>query len=288
MAKIVRRTLIQFGTTINAASEIGQFGSYASPDFSGDVGVMQSGTSWERGWFGAVLNTNRQFIQDQNAIDYVFCYMLSYLLQQGIAEWDAGTTYYLNSICQIAGQIFISLQDDNTNNNPGTSPTFWQAGLPGAEVSGAVKAYAGVVAPSGYLLCQGQAVSRSTYAALFNICGTAYGAGDGSTTFNIPDLRGRVPVGFLTADPNFGVVGGVGGQETIDLQHNHVMQADGGATGPVDTANFQNRVKIAGGNLYGITGAQQAEGVSTTVSDAGNPAQSIIQPYQTMNYIIKT
>lgn len=60
---------------------------------------------------------------------------------------------------------------------------------------GAVIDYAGSTAPSGWLFCAGQAVSRTTYAALFTAIGTTYGVGDGSTTFNLPDLRGRVTVG---------------------------------------------------------------------------------------------
>ena len=52
-------------------------------------------------------------------------------------------------------------------------------------------AFAGVSAPSGFLICDGSAISRSTYSSLFSTVGTAYGAGDGTTTFNIPDLRGR-------------------------------------------------------------------------------------------------
>ncbi|MBI5219740.1 MAG: tail fiber protein [Bacteroidia bacterium] len=51
--------------------------------------------------------------------------------------------------------------------------------------------FAGTTAPTGYLLCDGSAVSRTTYAALFAAMGTAYGSGDGSTTYNLPDLRGR-------------------------------------------------------------------------------------------------
>ncbi len=50
-------------------------------------------------------------------------------------------------------------------------------------------------APAGYLFCDGTAVSRATYAALFAVVGTIYGTADGSTTFNLPDLRGRVPAG---------------------------------------------------------------------------------------------
>lgn len=60
---------------------------------------------------------------------------------------------------------------------------------------GALVPYAGASAPSGFLLCAGQAVSRTTYADLFDIIGTTYGSGDGSTTFNVPDLRGRGAVG---------------------------------------------------------------------------------------------
>jgi hypothetical protein len=66
---------------------------------------------------------------------------------------------------------------------------------------GMVAAYAGSSAPSGWLLCDGTAVSRTTYSALFAAIGTSYGAGDGSTTFNLPDLRGRVPVGKPPARP---------------------------------------------------------------------------------------
>lgn len=61
--------------------------------------------------------------------------------------------------------------------------------------AGGLIPYAGPTAPSGYLLCDGTAVSRTTYVDLFTAISTAYGIGDGSTTFNLPDLRGRVPVG---------------------------------------------------------------------------------------------
>jgi microcystin-dependent protein len=60
---------------------------------------------------------------------------------------------------------------------------------------GSVTAFAGASAPSGWLLCYGQAVSRTGYAALFAVLGTTYGSGDGSSTFNLPDLRGRVTAG---------------------------------------------------------------------------------------------
>jgi microcystin-dependent protein len=61
--------------------------------------------------------------------------------------------------------------------------------------TGEIKAFAGATVPKGYLLCFGQAISRTAYAGLFAVLGTTYGAGDGSTTFNLPDLRGLVVAG---------------------------------------------------------------------------------------------
>lgn len=65
--------------------------------------------------------------------------------------------------------------------------------------AGAMTMFAGVVAPAGFLLCDGSAISRSTYAELFTAIGTSWGAGDGSTTFNIPDMRGASPGGAGTS-----------------------------------------------------------------------------------------
>lgn len=64
--------------------------------------------------------------------------------------------------------------------------------------SGTIIGFAGSSAPSGWLLCDGSEVSRSLYAALFAAIGTAFGVGDGGSTFNVPDLRGRIPIGAGT------------------------------------------------------------------------------------------
>jgi microcystin-dependent protein len=69
----------------------------------------------------------------------------------------------------------------------------WQGAV--SAPAGTINSFAGTTAPSGWLLCAGQTVSRSTYANLFAVVGTTYGAGDGSTTFALPDLRGRTVAG---------------------------------------------------------------------------------------------
>lgn len=112
---------------------------------------------------------------------------------------------------------------------------------------GVIQAYAGSIAPQGWLLCYGQAVSRKTYASLYKIIGVTYGAGDGTTTFNVPDCRGRAMVGAdnmggVSAGRITAVWGGVlgqsGGAEKHTLiegelaRHKHL-----GATGSINTAD---------------------------------------------------
>src|SRR5262245_7755956 len=89
---------------------------------------------------------------------------------------------------------------------------------------GVIQTYAGSTAPTGWLLCDGAAVSRTTFAVLFAICGTTYGAGDGSTTFNLPNLKGRMPVGIDAAQPEFDVRGETGGAKILQ-NHVHDMAA---------------------------------------------------------------
>lgn len=145
--------------------------------------------------------------------------------------------------------------------------------------------YAGSSAPTGYLLCDGSAISRTTYSDLFGIIGLTYGVGDGSTTFNIPDLRGRViagqdDMGGSSANRLTGQTGGVdgtdlgnvGGQEehtltSAQMQHNHSIQsqslAGGGGT-----------VSVYNSNL----------GINQNTATAHNN----VQPTIILNYIIKT
>ena len=79
---------------------------------------------------------------------------------------------------------------------------------------GAIKPWGKSTAPVGYLLCDGTAVSRTTYADLFAIISTTYGAGDSSTTFNVPDLQGKMPQGYDGSTYN---LAGTGGANTVTV-----------------------------------------------------------------------
>ena len=95
--------------------------------------------------------------------------------------------------------------------------------------AGIVMSFAGSVAPVGWLLCDGSSVSRTDYADLFTVIGTTYGSGDGETTFNLPNLSGRVAIGVS----NSHALGTTGGEETVTLsetelpEHSHVVPAHG-------------------------------------------------------------
>jgi microcystin-dependent protein len=117
-----------------------------------------------------------------------------------------GFTTATNSsiIKQVYSNAGISIESTNGNLAPIRSNVFLQATVTGSTSSqsvaplipaGVIVAWAGSSAPDGWLICNGTAISRTTYAALWNICSTTFGAGDNSTTFNIPNLQGRAIYG---------------------------------------------------------------------------------------------
>lgn len=127
MPKIERKTQKIFGG--NAESDqLAVFGSMISgtPVYNDDIEALQS-EAYTEGWKAAVAANEAPFMEEMNAVQYGFSKQLAYLFQQGIAEWDAGTTYYLNSFCQVGGVIYKSMQDENINHSPAddTEGTYW-------------------------------------------------------------------------------------------------------------------------------------------------------------------
>ena len=146
--------------------------------------------------------------------------------------------------------------------------------------TGAVLSYAGATAPTGFLISDGSAISRSEYSGLFTAIGTTFGVGDGTTTFNIPDMRGRVPVGVLGGDSNFGSLNSSGGAKTHTL-----------TTGEMPNHRHEITVRRSSDSPWaGIGGAQHNTGstyTGYTARTGGGQAHNNLQPYRVLNFIIK-
>jgi microcystin-dependent protein len=155
-----------------------------------------------------------------------------------------------------------------------------------------------VTPPSGFLECDGTAVSRSTYAALFAVVGTTYGIGDGSTTFNVPNLSDNVAVG----KSNNKALGTTGGANTVTPTGNVAgstanatlstaqlaSHAHSGAAGGA-SASMTGEPYPVGSSMgqTGSTGSGQGHSHNMSANFAGD-ANSVLQPYLTLIYIIKT
>jgi microcystin-dependent protein len=169
--------------------------------------------------------------------------------------------------------------------------------------TGSIMPYAGSSAPTGYLLCDGAAISRSTYSTLFGVLTTTYGPGDGSSTYNIPDLRGRViagqdDMGGASANRLTGLTGGVdgdtlgatGGDEKHTLATSELPAHDH----DIDTTFKNNSTNGVAGNyptgtdLSSPSAAQIGVNTNSIKNTGGGGAHNNVQPTFILNYIIKT
>lgn len=146
---------------------------------------------------------------------------------------------------------------------------------------GTIHEYAGATAPAGYLMADGSAVSRTTYARLFAVIGTTFGTGDGSTTFNLPNRKGRVGVGRDSGQAEFDTLGETGGANTHTLttaeipSHAHAVSNIG--IGVIKEPATGSNVSV-----------YYPSGTSSDTGSAGSGgAHNNLQPYIVLNYIIK-
>lgn len=150
--------------------------------------------------------------------------------------------------------------------------------ITGSSPVGSITMFAGSTAPSGYLICDGSAISRTDYADLFTVLGTNYGTGDGSTTFNLPNLKGKVPVGLDSNDTAFDTLGETGGEKThtltVDEMPSHDHEARYGDTAGGD------------GSGYRFSNNSGRSRVAIENEGGGQPHNNL-QPYLVVNYIIK-
>ena len=148
---------------------------------------------------------------------------------------------------------------------------------------GAIVEYGSGIVPEGFMLCNGAAVSRTEYAILFDRLGTVFGAGDGSTTFNLPDLRGKVPVGLDIADDIFNELGREYGEKKHTMTVKELVthtHKDGARSdrlfGTNDGGNYSCSIMMDSNNC-----------TRTPASCGSSQPFNVVQPSLVLNYIIK-
>lgn len=161
---------------------------------------------------------------------------------------------------------------------------------------GAAMIHFGASAPTGWLFCDGSAVSRTTYAALFTAIGTTYGVGNGTTTFNLPDLRGRIPMGAGTGarsgESGSGVISGGsaltarslgtwGGEET------HLLTADESGVQEHAHATHMGAIGASGATIAGTANGSATVGTTELQSANAVDPHNTVQPFLVVNVIVK-
>lgn len=207
-----------------------------------------------------------------------------------IEGWVEGGSYDLHVSSPVASylQRFEAVRGDAPI-PPGTITAAMLAGDAASRIAspGDIKMSARAEPEPGWLLCDGQAVSRDTYSRLFAAIGTSYGAGDGSTTFNLPDLRGRVAVGKgLHADVDaLGESEGEANPAVRRVRHRHTttITAELRSGGTLGTNNTSDRAARMHG---GTVGGTFSFGISAAVGPDGAPLDG--PAYQVFNFFIKT
>jgi len=178
-----------------------------------------------------------------------------------------------------------------TNNTQIASTAFVQTAVNSAVITGEMKMWPTSSAPAGYLLCDGSAVSRTVYAALYAVLGTTFGSGDGVNTFNLPNFRNRMPIG---AGDLYSTGGTGGSKDAVVVSHTHTatvtdpghlhtytryasQQVQSGSATPVWVGESTVNTSTA---TTGISVSNSTTGVSGTNAN--------LPPYLAVNFIIKT
>jgi hypothetical protein len=133
MPALPRHTQKVFGGSLTPTGNVALYGSLAAgspayPASTDDLGAIQT-AEWLLGLNGALIGNRSPAVEDLNAVFVVLSQQIAYLLQNGIPEWDSGTTYYLGQVVRFAGTAltFTSLSNSNTGNDPSTDTNNWSS-----------------------------------------------------------------------------------------------------------------------------------------------------------------
>jgi microcystin-dependent protein len=216
---------------------------------------------------------------------------------------DAATKSYVDA-------VGFTVAPGTSGNVLTSNGTIWTSAAATTIPAGSMQMWPTATAPTGYLLCAGAAVSRTTYAALYAVIGTTYGVGDGTTTFNVPDLRGRSPFGV---SGSYALASTGGSADAVVVSHNHTaasVVSDTATKPQVLDANINTSSNVGSlSGSYGFVGSNVSEAGYITNDVSGNPyvkgiAASVtvattntaagvsgtganLAPYLAINFIIK-
>jgi len=222
------------------------------------------------------------------------------------SEVNANFTTLVNWIAANAMQVDGSVAFTSIPSGPASDPTtanqFARKAYVDAasSVVGSIIMYGGAAAPTGWMLCQGQEVSRATYSSLYAVVGTTYGVGDGSTTFNLPDLRGRSPLGAGTGSGlTARTLGANVGEETHLLTgaesgtsvHNHTQDSHNhGQSSHNHTQDAHNHTQASHNHsitqTYGAYG--YAGGTRNTLTASGDTSLTVSSATPSINTTVAT
>jgi hypothetical protein len=260
MAKLTRKKFIQFAKNAPLA-DVDKFGSVAagSAITSLDPDVIQALAAWTTGWVDAVMGNKSPVLQDFNAVDYVFAYMLQSIFEEGVPDWETGTTYWIGSIVNVSGLLYVSQTNTNVGNDPASDYTNWHLLTQGVTTT--------------VLTADGSFVAQST-SVLITAIGGGGGGGGGSNnggggaggnsgahgTILLPTVPGRT----------YNVVIGTGGAGGA----NNATVASAGANGLPTTVTDS----VSGHVILSFTGGEGGGGSPGTnggapTAFAGNKGQ---------------
>lgn len=193
----------------------------------------------------------------------------------GTNTWDSGSTprydgFYVNTsdntLFYYNGSTLIGVGGSSSGIGGDTLPVGMI--MPGA--------FPSTVVVEDWLKCDGSAVSRTEYSELFNAIGVSYGNGDGSTTFNLPNIKGKMIIGYNPDDDDFNAIGATGGSKT------HTMTID-----ELVPHNHKVGVAYQTGSGTGTDYINPTSNTRNTTTTGGGQPMDIMNPYIVLNYYIK-
>lgn len=303
MAKLTRAFQSLFGLNGNQ-SHFGQFGSRVSgPGVpSKDPATIQALSAFtDNGWLDAINAANKApFLEDMNGLFYLLFYQICYMLQEGVPEWNAGTTYYVGSVVKKSGTVeqYSSTTDNNTGNAlpTRTDNGNWRYLNPSNVSPGIIQDFGGSIVPVGYLLCDGTAYAQAAYPELYAAIGSNWDTFNGAVSpgvgnFRVPDIRGVVTIGAGQGNglTNRTLAQFIG-EETHTLvigeipSHNHPATTSPGTATVGTTTNT-----IVGSGPGNFLPSQNAQPLTVNIGNrGGDGAHNNMQPSAVVTKIIKT